>query len=174
MSQPPTPARNSHCSWCGAPFTPEQPWPRRCAACQQVSYLNPIPVSVLLQPVTSGGLLVIRRGITPNKGKLALPGGFVDYGETWQEGAAREAHEEMNLRVDPASISTWGVHSAPRGLVLIFGVAPALEEEQLPAFLPNEEVTERLVLRAPRRLAFPLHTLVMDQWFAAQSPEETT
>lgn len=168
----PTPERHSHCSWCGAAFAPQQPWPRRCAACEQISYLNPIPVAVLLQPIDEDGLLVIRRGISPCKGKLALPGGFVDYGESWQEGAAREAREEANLCVDPASLRSWAVHSAPRGLVLLFALAPSLPQEALPEFLPNEEVTERLILRAPRKLAFPLHTLVADQWFAARGQEE--
>jgi len=31
------------------------------------------------------GLLFVRRGIEPRKGKLALPGGFINLGETWQE-----------------------------------------------------------------------------------------
>ena len=79
--------KNSHCSYCGARFAEDGPWPRRCAACANVSYLNPLPVAVLLQPVDDG-LLVIRRAIAP-VGRLALPGGFIDVGESWQAAAAR-------------------------------------------------------------------------------------
>ena len=47
------PVRNSHCSWCGHAFVPDQAWPRQCASCAQTSYLNPLPVAVLLLPVAA-------------------------------------------------------------------------------------------------------------------------
>ena len=49
------PAKNSHCSFCGAPFAPGAPWPRKCGACGNTSFLNPAPVAVLLgwDPSTS-------------------------------------------------------------------------------------------------------------------------
>ena len=76
-----TPRKNSHCSYCGRPFAEGQPWPRTCAGCARVSYLNPLPVAVLLLPA-GGGLLCVRRAIEPGKGLLALPGGFIDVAET--------------------------------------------------------------------------------------------
>jgi NADH pyrophosphatase NudC (nudix superfamily) len=81
--------KNSHCSYCGHPFLKTKPWPRDCANCGNTSYLNPLPVSVVLVPVDNG-LLFIRRRIEPGKGKLALPGGFINLGETWQEAGVRE------------------------------------------------------------------------------------
>ncbi|MBC8076948.1 MAG: NUDIX hydrolase, partial [Chloroflexales bacterium] len=65
--------KNAHCSYCGAPFAAAAPWPRRCAACGNTSYLNPLPVAVVLVPV-GGGVLLVRRAIPPQQGTLALPG----------------------------------------------------------------------------------------------------
>src|SRR5688572_992089 len=95
--------RNSHCSYCGQPYTAEQSWPRQCAGCNNISYLNPTPVAVVLLPV-DGGLLTIRRSIEPKKGMLALPGGFINYGESWQQGGARELYEETGIQIDAAEI----------------------------------------------------------------------
>ena len=96
--------KDSYCSWCGRAFLAEQPWPRRCGGCDNYTYRNPIPVAVVLVPVDDE-LLVIRRGIEPAKGQLALPGGYVDLAETWQEAGAREVFEETGLRIDPDGIA---------------------------------------------------------------------
>ncbi|MFZ0545629.1 MAG: NUDIX domain-containing protein, partial [Candidatus Promineifilaceae bacterium] len=79
--------KNTHCSYCGRPFSPDQPWPRTCSHCHNTTFVNPIPVAVLLQPVGEK-LLVVRRGIEPGNGKLALPGGFMELGESWQTAAS--------------------------------------------------------------------------------------
>lgn len=149
--------RNSHCCFCGASFDPHQGWPRHCGACNQMSYLNPTPVAVLLLPVDAG-LMVIRRGIEPQYGALALPGGFVDLGETWQEAAIRELEEETYLRLDPAKVEDVYARSAG-GTILIFGrYRERISSADLPAFEPTDETLERQVLTAPEPLAFPLHT----------------
>jgi 8-oxo-dGTP pyrophosphatase MutT (NUDIX family) len=91
-----------HCPACGAAFADGAGWPRACAHCTHVSYWNPLPVAVVVQPVDDG-LLMIRRAIPP-VGKLALPGGFIDGAEPWQAAAARELREETNLVIDPATV----------------------------------------------------------------------
>lgn len=95
--------KNSHCSYCGEPFGGDQPWPRMCAHCGNTSFLNPAPVSVILIPVDDG-LLFVRRGIEPRKGKLTLPGGFANFGEAWQAAGAREVLEETGLVISPDEI----------------------------------------------------------------------
>ena len=40
------PDRYAHCTFCGARFPADRPWPRRCGACGVRSYLNPKPVAV--------------------------------------------------------------------------------------------------------------------------------
>lgn len=156
--------RNSHCAWCGAAFEASQPWPRRCATCANTTFLNPTPVAVALVQI-GDGLLAIRRGIPPHIGQLALPGGFIDLGETWQQAAAREVFEETQLQLDPADFRVFDVHSASNGVVLIFGHGPRLEPADLPTFTPTAETSERVILTARTPLAFPLHTLCADRFF---------
>ncbi|SMF07633.1 8-oxo-dGTP diphosphatase [Tistlia consotensis] len=60
-----------------------------------------------------GGLLLIRRGFPPWKGGYALPGGFMEVGETAEQACARELAEETGLRVDPATLRLVGVYSDP-------------------------------------------------------------
>ena len=129
------PDRYLHCTFCGARFRPGQPWPRRCTACGETSYMNPVPVAVAVQPVGSG-LLVVRRGIPPARHRLALPGGYVDRDETWQEAVVRELAEETGLTAGAATVRLYDVHSAPDGTVLIFGVLPAVDTAPDPA--PND------------------------------------
>jgi len=156
--------KNSHCSYCGTPYAEEQPWPRQCSYCGKVTYLNPLPVSVVLLPVDAG-LLVVRRAIEPKKGFLALPSGFIGLGESWREAGARELLEETGIQIQPQEIEDFRVLSAPDGTLLVFGLAAAVSAKDLPEFSSNAEVSERLVINAPQELAFSLHSQVVQEYF---------
>ena len=56
-------------------------------------------------------IILIRRKNPPFKGEFALPGGFVDVGETVEEACKREAFEETSLKVRIEKLI--GVFSAP-------------------------------------------------------------
>ncbi len=59
-------------------------------------YKNPFPtVDVIIE--TGGGIVLIQRKNPPEG--WALPGGFVDYGESLEDAAKREAMEETSLDV---------------------------------------------------------------------------
>src|SRR3989344_4558107 len=64
-----------------------------------------------------GKILLVTRGHEPFKGKLAFPGGFVNYGEKVEDAAVREAKEETDLSISLKAIL--GVYSEsnrdPRG-----------------------------------------------------------
>ena len=74
-------------------------------------YRNPTPtVDIILQ--NDSKILLVRRLKDPFKGRLALPGGFINEGETAEDAAIREAREETSLEVEPIDIL--GVYSDPR------------------------------------------------------------
>lgn len=59
----------------------------------------PTFVTVDAVVVQSGHVLLVRRGAQPGLGKYAMPGGFLNSGETLLTGALRELREETKLKV---------------------------------------------------------------------------
>jgi len=169
--------RDTYCSFCGAAYEPPLTYPRTCPRCATQVWANPTPVGVMLAPVRHDGrvgLLVVRRAIPPQIGKLALVGGFVEEHESWQAGAAREVREEANVIVDPATVEPfWFASSSPRpNRVLLFGLAAEVGTSALGAFAPNHETSERgLVFGAgglDEVFAFPLHVEAARRFFDAR------
>ncbi|UCG95024.1 MAG: NUDIX hydrolase [archaeon] len=73
-------------------------------------YKNPVPTVDIIAE-RDGKIVIITRGIEPHKGKLANPGGHVDYGETIENAAVREMKEETGLDIRLKGIL--GVYSDP-------------------------------------------------------------
>ena len=72
----------------------------QCPRCQNEIevYRNPIPTVDIIIEIESKGIVLIKRKNPPYG--WAIPGGFVDYGESLGEAALREAKEETNLDVE--------------------------------------------------------------------------
>src|SRR6476646_3586595 len=145
---------HANCSHCGLAWPADLPWPRVCAGCGETTWSNPLPVAVVLLPVKSAdgqtGLVVVRRDIEPFRGELALPGGFIETGESWREAAVRELREETGLLAEPGEVRLFDVHSSFNGFsLLIFGLLPSRAAESLPAPSRTEESIEWLVRDEP-------------------------
>jgi len=74
---------------------------------------NAIHLTVDLIAFHGTDVLVIERGDDPFQGHLALPGGYVDAGETSRDAAAREAAEETSLAIEPKRLHQLGVYDDP-------------------------------------------------------------
>ncbi|HEY6006828.1 MAG TPA: NUDIX domain-containing protein [Geobacteraceae bacterium] len=155
--------KNSHCSFCGTRFAAAAPWPRRCTACGNTSYLNPIPVAVVLLPVGEG-IVVIRRNIEPQKGTLTLPGGYIDCGETWQEAAQRELLEETGIAIAADDITLYDVENGLDDTLVVFGLAAGQPAECLRPF-SSPETQETVLIDRPLELGFAMHTRVVARYF---------
>lgn len=90
-----------HCPACGA--TPLVPAPdghmTACPACGFAAYSNAAAAVGVVAWNGAGELLVCERARDPGKGRLDLPGGFVDPGETAEEACARECREELGIEL---------------------------------------------------------------------------
>ncbi len=82
----------------------------RCPGCGKpvTRYRNPFPTVDIIIEANDGIVLIQRKN--PPYG-WALPGGFVDYGESLEKAAVREAREETSLDVE--LISQLGAYSDP-------------------------------------------------------------
>ena len=92
------------CSHCGTRVVVRVPagdtLPRHvCDACGTIHYQNPKMVVGCI-PEWEGRILLCRRAIEPRRGLWTVPAGFMENGETTNEGAQRETLEEANARVE--------------------------------------------------------------------------
>ena len=84
----------------------------KCPKCKNEIevYQNPIPTVDIIIEIERGGIILIKRKNPPYG--WAIPGGFVDYGESLEEAAVREAKEETNL--DVKLIKQFHTYSDPK------------------------------------------------------------
>lgn len=102
--------RIKHCRACGQPTVYRVPQDDNreravCTACTEVHYENPINV-VGTVPVWDRQVLLCKRNIEPRRGLWTLPAGFLEYGESTEQGAARETDEEAGARIEMQGLFT--------------------------------------------------------------------
>ncbi len=98
-----------HCPRCSA-VNPAKPGtnPFRCGGCGLTYFFNPTVSAAAYIFDPAGRALFIRRAKEPAKGKLAIPGGFIDFGETAEEALRREVREEVGVEIDrPTYLGSW-------------------------------------------------------------------
>lgn len=111
-----------------------------------------------------GRVLLIRRKNDPFKGSYALPGGFVDIGETVEAACRREVHEETGLQVDDLTLV--GVCSNPdrdpRGHVVSVIFVTTLQVETPPVAGDDAAAAEWVADWRGHALAFD-HARVLEK-----------
>ena len=152
------------CGGCGTEFVDES-WPRTCAGCGKYTFRGPKPLVKAVVPVAGGRLMVARRDIEPMRGRPELPGGYIEYGETWQEAMVRELREETGLVFEPDQVTLHSVRSVG-DFITVFGLLP--EIAALPTE-PTEEVSEFLAIDRGVEMAFPSHHELVAAYFATGS-----
>lgn len=111
-----------------------------CLGCGAIHYVNP---KIVVGSVCTLGdrLLLCRRAIDPRRGYWTIPAGYMELGETAEEGAMREAWEEARARIEL------------QGLIAVYSVA-RIDQVQLlyrarlldPAVAPGPESLEVALL----------------------------
>ena len=69
-----------------------------CRSCGHIAYENPKVIAGSVVEA-DGRILLCKRAIEPRKGYWTLPAGFLELGESVEEGAVREAWEEAHARI---------------------------------------------------------------------------
>jgi ADP-ribose pyrophosphatase YjhB (NUDIX family) len=136
-----------------------------CADCGHIAYENP-KVIVGSVVVAGDAVLMCRRAIEPRRGFWTLPAGYLELGETLEEGAAREAREEAEADIVLDGIL--GIFSISRiGQVqVIFRARFATADA--PSFAAGPESLEVALFSWPRiprdEIAFPSVGWALDAW----------
>jgi ADP-ribose pyrophosphatase YjhB (NUDIX family) len=136
-----------------------------CAECGHIAYENPKVVvgSVIL---AGDAVLMCRRAIEPRRGFWTLPAGYLEHGETLEEGAAREVWEEAQAEITLDGIL--GVFSVSRiGQVQVI-FRGRFSADGPPRFAPGPESQEVALFSWAAipfgEIAFPSVMWALDAW----------
>jgi ADP-ribose pyrophosphatase YjhB (NUDIX family) len=166
LGAPPS-ALFKHCPRCAAQRTSESDAVRFvCEGCGFVYYYNVAVSSSVIIVAKDGHALFIRRARNPGMGKLALPGGFIDRGETAENAAMREVHEEAGVQLQSVEFlasfpNLYTYRDVEYPVVDLFFTAQVDSRQASPL----DDVTE--IVWAPpyplpdQDLAFPSHALAL-------------
>lgn len=137
----------NYCEQCGTKLSAQKKdeiW--HCANCPRTVYANPVPTIDAMLFDETGRILIGVRANKPAKGKLNLPGGFVDMNETLEQAIARELKEELDLEPNDYSHLTYAgsrvdqyeEHGVNKQLIPVIMIGDMPHRD----FEPNEEVSQ--------------------------------
>ncbi len=141
----------------------------RCPRCQNEIeiYQNPIPtVDIIIRLKVGekpGGVVLIKRKNPPYG--WAIPGGFVDYGESLEDAALREAREETSLEL--TSIRQFHTYSDPRRDPRHHSITTVYVAEAVGTPVPKDDALEIGVFdrtHLPQEIAFD-HRSILEDYF---------
>lgn len=150
-----TTRRIDFCQLCGQPTRQEVPADDNrcravCSGCHFVHYQNPLNVVGTL-PVWNDQVLLCKRNIEPRLGYWTLPAGFMELGESTEQGAIRETIEEAGAHIELQGLFTLlnvvrvgQLHLYYRARLLSCEFAPGPETQEARLFSEHEVPWEDL------------------------------
>ena len=143
-----------------------------CMDCGFIHYINP-RIIVGCLPVYRGKILLCRRNIEPRKGLWNLPSGFMECGETTQEGAIRETYEESKAEVE--IIKLHAVYNLPHADQVYLHFLAEMKSDHFEVTPESSEVK----LFAPEeipfdKMAFSSSTFSISKYIENPDPNDPT
>jgi ADP-ribose pyrophosphatase YjhB (NUDIX family) len=142
-----------------------------CSNCSAIHYSNPKIVAGCL-PVIGDRVLLARRAIHPRKGFWNIPSGYMENGETVEEGALREVREEVQAELRLIGMhSLYSIPHINQVYIHFLGELPAAD-----AFGCGEESQEVQLFREEDipwdEIAFSSSTFSLQHYFADRKSGE--
>ncbi|MEM8535958.1 MAG: GNAT family N-acetyltransferase [Chloroflexota bacterium] len=134
-----------------------------CPACGHILYRNPVP-AVGVVVALEGKVVLVRRKFAPCIGHWALPAGYMELGESAEDAAVRECHEETNLLIQVDHLL--GVYSFglgdESGLVIIYAATAVGGYLRAGDDATEADIFDPDSLHSP--MAFHTHIQAIDKW----------
>ena len=150
------------CSNCGAPVALRVPAGDTlarhvCDECHTIHYQNPrLVVGCIVE--WEDRILLCRRAIEPRHGLWTLPAGFMELGETTEQGALRETAEEAGARVELEGLYSMinvvrvgQVHLFYRARMLDIDFVPGPESLEARLFAEHEVPWDEIAFRTTKK-----------------------
>jgi ADP-ribose pyrophosphatase YjhB (NUDIX family) len=166
-----------HCPRCGSSSIQRHGHHLRCPDCGHQHYVNPAVAVGGLVVNPEGEMLFLRRAKDPARGRLGMPGGFIDVGETAEDALRRETMEETGLTVrGPLQFlasfpNQYRFAGIEYGVLDLFFICPV---DSFAGAAAREEVLELVVRHPeavdPEEIAFASMRRAVAAWVAGKSP----
>ncbi len=132
---------------------------RACPECGYVHFTDP-KVAAVVFIEKDHRVLLVRRAMNPERGKWALPAGYIDDGEDPREAAMREVREETGLAIEITHLIDVqsGPNSQGASIVIIYagrvleGVAQALDDADAVLWIAAGDPLPDLAFESTRRM----------------------
>ncbi|HQO62358.1 MAG TPA: NUDIX hydrolase, partial [Syntrophorhabdus sp.] len=88
------------CNFCGKELVTDMLEGRErlvCDSCKEIHYENPLPVAAAVLVNREREILLVKRAREPSKDMWCFPIGFAEMGESIEDAALRELHEETGV-----------------------------------------------------------------------------